>query len=96
MKLKEKTKALANQGRMMTETMAKVLEEPVKEQVELMLRHYQVVEQSKKVQDMVQTTCQTKLMEYELQAKATTGLIKQLKNGKEATKDKVKMGIQGI
>ena len=54
------------------------------------------VGRAKMVLDRVQTTYQTKLMEYEIQATATTDLIKQLKNEKEAIEDKVKMGIQRI
>ena len=95
-KLKEKSEALTEQGRMMTETTTKVLEETTKERMELVSQHYNEVERSKVLLDRVQTTYQTNLMEYEIQVKATTNLIKQLKSEQEATDVKVKMGIKRI
>ena len=94
--MKENTEALVDQGRMMVEATTKVLEEASKERMELVSQHYQEVERSKMVLDRVQTTYQTKLMEYEVQATTTTNLIKQLKKEKEAMEDKVKMGIKRI
>ena len=41
-------------------------------------------------------TCQTQFKDYEEQAMATITLIKQMKKDKEATEDKVKMGIKCI
>ena len=80
----------------MVEAMAKVLEEASKKGMELVSQHYQEIERSKKVLDWVQTTYQTKVMEYEIQVTATAKLIKNLENKKEATEDKVKMGIKRI
>ena len=82
MELKEKMGALTDQGQMMAETTAKVLEEASKEIMELTSQNYQEVERSKMVLDKVQTTYQTKLMEYEVQATAAENLINQLKNKK--------------
>ena len=64
--------------------------------MKLVLQHYQEVERSKMAVDKVETTYQTKLMEYEIQVTATAKLIKNLENKKEATEDKVKMGIKRI
>ena len=74
---------------MMVET-TKVLEEAAKERMELILQHYQEVEWSKMILDKVQTTYQTKLLEYKAQAKAVTDFIKQLKNQKEANETGIK------
>ena len=56
----------------------------------------QIIERSRKTLERVQTTYQTKFRDYEEQEVATTSLIKQMKKDKEATEDKVKMGIQRI
>ena len=64
--------------------------------MELSSQHYQEVETSKMVLDRVQMIYQTRLMEYDVQEKAPANLIKQLKNEKEATKDKTKLGIKRI
>ena len=49
------------------------------------------MERAKVVLDKVQTTYQNKLMEYEVQAIVVADLIKQLKNEKEAMKDKTEL-----
>ena len=64
--------------------------------MKLVLQHYQEVERSKMAVDKVETTYQTKLMEYEIQVKAAANLIKQLKTEKEAIDVKVQMGIERI
>ena len=94
--MKEKTEMLTNHEKVMAEMTTKLLEGATKERMELISQHYQELERSKVVLDSVQTTYQTQLMEYEVQAKATTNLIKQLKNEKEATQDKTKLGIKRI
>ena len=65
--------------------MTKVLEEAVKERMDLVAQHYQEVEWSKMMLDKVQTTYQTNIMAYQEQEAATTTLIKQLKKDKEVT-----------
>ena len=94
--MKEKTEMLIDHEKMMAEMTMKLLEGATKERMELISQHYQELERSKLVLDSVQTTYRTQLMEYEVQAKATTNLIKQLKNEKEATQDKTKLGIKRI
>ena len=44
----------------------------------------------------VQTTYQTQLLEYEVQAQATAGLLKKLKEENQAPEDKSKMGLGWI
>ena len=83
-------------GRLMAEITTKLLEEAAKERMDLLLEHNQVVARSKVILDKVQTTYQTRIMDYEVQATTMTMLIKQLKKEKEATEDKVKMGIKRI
>ena len=80
----------------MVEATAKVLEEASRKGMELVSQHYQEIERSKKVLDRVQMTYQTKVMEYQIHATAATELIKNLKNEKGATEEKVKMGIKRI
>ena len=77
----------------MVEAMTKVLEEALKERMELTTQHYRELERAKTILDRVQMTYQTKLMEYDVQATAVADLIKQLKNKKATTEDRVKMGI---
>ena len=78
---------------MMAASMVKVLEEAVKERTELTMKHQEKVEWAKTNLDKVQTTYQSKLLEYEVQANATATLIKQLKDEKQATKDNTKLDI---
>ena len=94
--LKDKSEALTEQGQLMAETMTKVLEEAVKERMELVSQHYQEVERLKMMLDKVQTNYQTKIMAYQEQQAATTTLIQQLKKDKDATEDTGKMGIKCI
>ena len=53
--------------------------------MELTKKHYDEVEQEKMVLDKVQTTYQSKVLEYEVRAQATTALIKKLVDEKQAT-----------
>ena len=46
--------------------------------------------------DKVQTTYQTRIMDYEVQALTVATQIKQLKKEKEAVEEKIKMGINRI
>mgnify|MGYP000099516629 CR=1 FL=1 len=73
-----------------------MLEEAVREKTQLFAKHYDELKRAKMALDRVQTTYQTKLVEYEVQAKATTALIKQLKDKKQATENNMKLGIKRI
>ena len=74
----------------------KVMEEATKERAKLQSKHNKEVQRARTVLDMLQTTYQTQFMEYEVQAKATAELIKQLKNEKETTEERKKLGINRI
>ena len=75
---------------------AKWLAEAAKEQMELTRQHHEEMERAKMALNKVQTTYQTQLMHYQGQAEATTCLIKQLKDEKQAAEDKSKMGLGRI
>ena len=72
------------------------MEEAARDRMELNRQHYEETEWAKMVLNSVQTTYQTQFLEYEVQAQATAGLIKKLKEEKQATEDKCKMGLSQI
>ena len=96
MELAKKTETLAKEQKLTVASMVKILEEAATEWTELTKKHYEEVEQAKMVLDKVQTTYQTKLQDYEVQAKVTTTLMKKLKGEKQATKDGTKLGVERI
>ena len=64
--------------------------------MELNKKHYEEVEWAKMALDIVQTTYQTQLVSYEVQAQATATLIKKLKEDKQVAEDKTKLGVGRI
>ena len=79
MELAKKMETLADEQKMMVASMAQMMEEVARERTQLTTKHYEETEQANMVLDKVQTTYQTKLLEYEVQAKPTAALIKQLR-----------------
>ena len=75
---------------------AKMLAEAAKDRMELTRQHHEEMERAKMALNRVQTTYQTQLMQYQGQAEATTILIKQLKDEKQAAEDKSKMELGRI
>ena len=96
MEVKEKTEALMMQERVFEETTAKILQDAAKERLKMLTEHNQIIEWSKEVLNKVQTTYQTQAMNYEVQAIVIAKLSKQLKQEKQATEERVKMGINRI
>ena len=76
--------------------MGKALEEAARDRMELNRQHYEERERAKMALNRVQTTYQTQFLEYEVQAQATAGLIKKLKEEKQVAEDKSKMGLSRI
>ena len=76
--------------------MTKLLEEAARERTVLTGQHYDEMEHAKLALNRVQTTYQTQLMEYGVQAQATVGLIKKLKEEKQVVEYKSKMGLSRI
>ena len=85
--VEERTKAIKS---------AKLLEEASRERTVLTRQHYEKMQRAKMALNRVQTSYQTQLLEYGMQAQATTGLIKKLKEEKQAVEDKSKMGLNRI
>ena len=72
---------------------AKMMAEATKEKLELTRQHHEEMERAKMALNIVQTTYQTQLMQYQGQAETTAILIKQLKDEKQATKEKSKRDL---
>ena len=102
----EKLRKLRNEFNTMAEALveertkgieaAKMLAEVARVRMELTLQHHEEMECTNMALNKVQTTYQTQLMHYQGQAEATTCLIKQLKDEKQAAEDKSKMGLGRI
>ena len=93
--LAKETEMLAEEQRAVIST-TKMLEEVARERTQLTAKHYDELEQAKMALDRVQTTYQTKLLDYDVQAQATTTLIKKMKDEKQATEDSIKLGVEQI
>ena len=68
-----------------TVSTSKLLEEAAWERMQLTKKLHDEVERAQMVLDKVQTTYQSKVLEYEVRAQATTALIKKLVDEKQAT-----------
>ena len=95
MELAKKTKALAEEQRTVVST-AKMLDEVAKERIKFTTKHYDELERAKMALDRVQTTYQTKFLDYEVQAQATAALIKKMKDEKQAGEDSINLGMERI
>ena len=93
--VKDKTEALAKKEKVLEEIMAKLLADAAKERLELLTEQTRIIEWSKVELDKVWTTYQTQIMNYKVQA-TTAKLIKQVKQEKQAMKERVQMGIKRI
>ena len=74
----------------------KILIEAVHEGQDLQAQHYEETKRATMTLQRVQTTYQNQLLHYKNREVVTANLIKQLKDERQATEDKSKMGLRRI